>query len=133
VIAVHAIAAMRGGMMREAFQRAFDQAKSAAAAPHLESPTIQLLQSAAVGDPNRTSELSAPGLAKMVYAARALGGRWCWFVNGMGHNGHLRNRLRNDWSLLRAKVIAASSRQRIQVLAAMVEAMDWWNAASVSR
>jgi hypothetical protein len=110
--------------MREAFARALAQAAAEDRVPQLEPATLAVLRTEAGADRAETPDLPASEMAKALYAARVLGGRWRMVVHGMGRDERLRGQLRTDWIVLHRCLHLASPRQRIQLLAAAVESMD---------
>jgi hypothetical protein len=111
-------------MMREAFERALEQAAAGDRAPQVEPATVELLRSVVGTGRVAPSELPPPGRAKALYAARVLGRHWCQFVHGMGRDAQLLSQLRNEWIMLTGFLVTAAARQRTEILAGLVESLE---------
>ena len=119
--------------MEEAFREALIHLAQRQETANLDRRSLQLVVEATAPEAAMSQPTTGISFAKRVYAARKLGRGWATYTNPWDETPSRLARLRDDWTLLAAALVHLPTEQRVTVLRAFVEGLDFGHVASSVR
>jgi hypothetical protein len=111
--------------MEQAFRAAINDLAQRQETPHLERRSLQLVVNATASQGVELKPVTGASFGKLLYSARKLGRGWSNYTNPWGETPSRLAQLRDDWTVRAAALGRLPLDQRVIVLRAFVDGMDF--------